>query len=280
MTMSNHNPMIRLNYPSMMATKLSARKEFQVVPGACPGQSCLASGCTTRESDSDDVSSTTDSESEQIRPKAKSTGGQSATKRQSTARLPLYDAPLQNDPGPSSPSLLPLPPHVMMVEMQHPGSSAPLHAPPPRNELPTYEQLEASFNSVHSGTGRMFQAAALEVHTAVHRPRGPPMGDSMADYLSTQEIHTKAMEGTKSSIMMSLIEMKEEDRLAAVVTRIDEEGAIVPRGAYIKTALNEVTINRSFQGLSFAEAKNLHYYVHFKETQTGEEEEKVSPPPL
>eukprot|EP00731_Ephydatia_muelleri_P027983 Em0019g856a len=158
------------------------------------------------ESDSDDVSSTTDSESEQIRPKAKSTGGQSATKRQSTARLPLYDAPLQNDPGPSSPSLLPLPPHVMMVEMQHPGSSAPLHAPPPRNELPTYEQLEASFNSVHSGTGRMFQAAALEVQQQQYTgPEAPPMGDSMADYLSTQEIHTKAMEGTKSSIMMSLV---------------------------------------------------------------------------
>ena len=42
--------------------------------------------------------------------------------------------------------------------------------------------------------------------------------------------------------------MKEEDRLAAVVTRIDEEAAIAPRGAYIKTALNEVMINRSFQG--------------------------------
>ncbi|KAL5464150.1 hypothetical protein EMCRGX_G033119 [Ephydatia muelleri] len=81
-------------------------------------------------------------------------------------------------------------------------------------------------------------------------------------------------EGENTIDKVTTIEMKEEDRLAAVVTRIDEEGAIVPRGAYIKTALNEVTINRSFQGLSFAEAKNLHYYVHFKETQTGEEEEK------
>ena len=50
--------------------------------------------------------------------------------------------------------------------------------------------------------------------------------------------------------------MKEEDRLAAVVTRIDEEGAIVPRGAYIKTALNEVTINRSFQGEQYC-----HYMI-------------------
>ena len=44
------------------------------------------------------------------------------------------------------------------------------------------------------------------------------------------------------------IEMKEEDRLAAVVACIDEEVAIVPRGAYTKTPLGEVTLNKSFQG--------------------------------
>lgn len=47
------------------------------------------------------------------------------------------------------------------------------------------------------------------------------------------------------------VEMKEEDRLAAVVTRIDEEAAVVPRGAYVKTAVNEVTINRAFQGKQY-----------------------------
>ena len=42
--------------------------------------------------------------------------------------------------------------------------------------------------------------------------------------------------------------MKEEDRLAAVVARIDEEASVVPRGAYMKTPLGDVIINKSFQG--------------------------------
>ena len=45
------------------------------------------------------------------------------------------------------------------------------------------------------------------------------------------------------------IEMKEEDRLAAVVARIDEEVGVVPRGAYMKTPLGEVVLNKSFQGM-------------------------------
>ncbi len=46
------------------------------------------------------------------------------------------------------------------------------------------------------------------------------------------------------------IEMKEEDRLAAVVARIDEEVAVVPKGAYISTPSGEVSLNKSFQGPS------------------------------
>ena len=42
--------------------------------------------------------------------------------------------------------------------------------------------------------------------------------------------------------------MKEVDRLAAVVARIDEDTAVVPRGAYIRTPLGEVVLNKSFQG--------------------------------
>ena len=46
------------------------------------------------------------------------------------------------------------------------------------------------------------------------------------------------------------IELKEEDRLAAVVAIIDEEVAVVPRGAYIKTPLDVITVNKSFKGAS------------------------------
>ena len=42
--------------------------------------------------------------------------------------------------------------------------------------------------------------------------------------------------------------MKEEDRLAAVVARIDEEVGVVPRGAYMNTPLGNVVLNKSFQG--------------------------------
>ena len=49
--------------------------------------------------------------------------------------------------------------------------------------------------------------------------------------------------------------MKEEDRLAAVITRIDEEAAVVPKGAYVKTAVNEITINRAFQGKSYSQRR-------------------------
>ena len=42
--------------------------------------------------------------------------------------------------------------------------------------------------------------------------------------------------------------MKEEDRLAAVVTTIDHEVAVVPHGAYIKTPLGGIRKNPSFEG--------------------------------
>lgn len=44
------------------------------------------------------------------------------------------------------------------------------------------------------------------------------------------------------------IEIKEEDRLAAVVARIDADVGVVPLGAYLRTALNSIIINKSFHG--------------------------------
>lgn len=42
--------------------------------------------------------------------------------------------------------------------------------------------------------------------------------------------------------------IKEEDRLAAVVAIIDDEVAVVPRAAYIKSPHGSVLKNRSFEG--------------------------------
>ena len=52
-----------------------------------------------------------------------------------------------------------------------------------------------------------------------------------------------------SLCLLAQIEMKEVDRLAAVVALVDEEGAVVPRGAYLKTPQGVVTLNKSFQGI-------------------------------
>ncbi|TPP66313.1 Radial spoke head protein 9 [Fasciola gigantica] len=61
-----------------------------------------------------------------------------------------------------------------------------------------------------------------------------------------------------------LITMKEEDRLAAIVERIDDEVMIVPRGAYMRLPSGQVVRNKSFEGLTVAEASKALSYFHFR----------------
>jgi hypothetical protein len=42
--------------------------------------------------------------------------------------------------------------------------------------------------------------------------------------------------------------LKEEDRLAAALIRIEEDTLIVPRGAYVQQPTGEVVRNRLFEG--------------------------------
>lgn len=44
--------------------------------------------------------------------------------------------------------------------------------------------------------------------------------------------------------------VKEEDRLATTIEAIDYDVRIVPRGAYFRTALGTVEVNRSFEGMN------------------------------
>lgn len=44
------------------------------------------------------------------------------------------------------------------------------------------------------------------------------------------------------------ITIKEEDRLASVVSDIDHDVRIVPRGAFVKTPTGQIFGNRSFEG--------------------------------
>jgi hypothetical protein len=53
------------------------------------------------------------------------------------------------------------------------------------------------------------------------------------------------------------------DRLAAVVYSIQQDSAAVPKGAYMQTHDGAVVRNKSFHGLSLAEASRCSYYLHF-----------------
>jgi radial spoke head protein 9 len=58
--------------------------------------------------------------------------------------------------------------------------------------------------------------------------------------------------------------MKEEQRLAAVVGIIDDECAIVPRGAYNKLPDGTIAPVSTWTGLSFEDAGKLSSYNHFR----------------
>ena len=51
------------------------------------------------------------------------------------------------------------------------------------------------------------------------------------------------------TLFYSQIMVKEEDRLATTIEAIDYDVRIVPRGAYFRTALGTVEVNRSFEGV-------------------------------
>ena len=61
------------------------------------------------------------------------------------------------------------------------------------------------------------------------------------------------------------------ERLSAVVSSIQQDVAVVPKGAYIQTETGAVVPNNSFQGLSPAEACRLNYYLHFYPRTVAEE---------
>jgi len=56
----------------------------------------------------------------------------------------------------------------------------------------------------------------------------------------------------------------EEKRLSVLVQWIDEECATVPRGAYMKTAGDEIIQTPNFTGISGEDAAKLGSYVHFR----------------
>jgi radial spoke head protein 9 len=73
---------------------------------------------------------------------------------------------------------------------------------------------------------------------------------------------TKVMQGDAEIEVENVTTLKEEDRLAAVIADIDNDVMIVPRGAYVRSPNGNVYENRSFEGLTVAEADKLRNYLH------------------
>ncbi|KAF8571719.1 Radial spoke head protein 9 [Paragonimus westermani] len=82
-----------------------------------------------------------------------------------------------------------------------------------------------------------------------------------AEFLNITQLPGEGDELVESE---ELITMKEEDRLAAVIERIENEVSIVPRGAYLRLASGQVVRNKSFEGLTVAEASKALSYFHFR----------------
>ncbi|TGZ57718.1 hypothetical protein CRM22_009875 [Opisthorchis felineus] len=71
-------------------------------------------------------------------------------------------------------------------------------------------------------------------------------------------------EGDEIEEREDLITMKEEDRLAATIERIERDVSIIPRGAYMRLSSGQVIRNKNFEGLTVAEASKLLSYFHFR----------------
>ncbi|KAJ1148413.1 hypothetical protein NDU88_001249 [Pleurodeles waltl] len=91
--------------------------------------------------------------------------------------------------------------------------------------------------------------------------KGRFVGDPSHEYEYTEK--KMVGEGDAAYTEEITIPIKEETRLVGTIALIEREAAVVPRGAYIKTPLGHIQVNRSFPGLTVSEAKKLSSYFHF-----------------
>merc|ERR1712110_27058 len=91
--------------------------------------------------------------------------------------------------------------------------------------------------------------------------RGRFIGDPMHEY--EQHEVRRFGQGENATDDDAVVQVKEEDRLATVIAKIDEQAMLVPRGAYLRSPAGIVTPNQSFTGMSCDKAKNLENWFHF-----------------
>ncbi|KAK2152256.1 hypothetical protein LSH36_334g04014 [Paralvinella palmiformis] len=104
--------------------------------------------------------------------------------------------------------------------------------------------------------------ATDEMREKAKLAKGRFTGDPSFEFEHTEI--KKIGEGDDATEEEETITIKEEDRLAAVISEIDSDVRIVPRRSYIKTPTGQGFVNRSFEGLSVSEAAKLCNYMHFR----------------
>lgn len=94
--------------------------------------------------------------------------------------------------------------------------------------------------------------------------RGRFTGDPAFDYERTITSYTQEASGVPDASQK--VQLKEEERLAAVVAMIDRDTSLIPRGSFMLTPLGEIIQNKSFEGLSEGHSIKLYSYLHFQPT--------------
>lgn len=82
-------------------------------------------------------------------------------------------------------------------------------------------------------------------------------------------------EGDAEHIEEDSTNLKEEDRLVAVIAQVEEEALIVPRGAFVLQPTGEIVKNRLFEGLPINESAKFANYLHFRTPRLVDEEKSL-----
>lgn len=78
----------------------------------------------------------------------------------------------------------------------------------------------------------------------------------------TGEAEVEGGEGAEAAEPAKVL--TEQDRLSQVVTEIDYDTAVVPKGSYVLNESHQVKPGVDFKGLSFSDAQELSAYVHLR----------------
>jgi len=93
--------------------------------------------------------------------------------------------------------------------------------------------------------------------------RGHFVGDPAAD-CETEVPVTDGFDDMVDDVDGCWLTIKEEERLSATLSGIMNDGAVIPRGALLKTPTGLTIENQMFEGLNKSEATQLYSYYHLR----------------